>query len=120
AGIELKLGLFFRGNADADVETAVNSLVQQVDLLVIIDNGNTFFMPAVHQAGDIPDVLVPLEPVAQHIVIRSEFSLLQQVVDDIDIESRRGLYMNVIFESFLENMLEMRTLRTVTIVVFAV
>src|SRR5690606_6711555 len=103
--------------SDADLEILLNGITQEVDFLIVVDDRDTVPVPPIDQGGNVLDVLVSFEPVADHKGVLTDLAILLQVIDNIDVKGRGGLDVNVVFQGLVQNMLEMGAFGTVTVVV---
>ena len=116
-GIKLEFRFFLGGDPDAHLKGIINGFAKQVDLLVIVNDRDTVPVSLVYQPGNIADIGIPLETVAQHIGVRTYKAFPLQILHNIDIKSRGGLDVDVVFKGFLQDVLKMGALRAIAIVI---
>ena len=118
-GVELEFGLLLAGDPDTDFAFFGNGIVVEVDLFLVVDHGDRVFEPVVDQLGDIFDVLRTFEAVADDIAVLVDHAAVVQGVDDVNVVSRGGFEMNVVFHRLFQHEREVARLGAVTIVVRA-
>ena len=116
-GVELEFGLLLAGDPDADFAFFGNGIVVEVDLFLVVDHGDRVFEPVVDQLGDIFDVLRTFEAVADDIAVLVDHAAVVQGVDDVNVVSRGGFEMNVVFHRLFQHEREVTRLGTVAVVV---
>ena len=101
--IKIKFRLLFRRDRDTDLAFGVNSGVQQIELLFVIDDRNRIFETVIDQRRNILDILRTLETVADDKDILVDNPAVVQRVDDMNVISRRGFEVNVVLQRLFQH-----------------
>ena len=101
--IKIKFRLLFRRDPDTDLAFGVNSGVQQIELLFVIDDRNRIFETVIDQRRNILDILRTLETVADDKDILVDNPAVVQRVDDMNVISRRGFEVNVVLQRLFQH-----------------
>ena len=115
-GVEIELRFLLRRDADSYLTRLLDD-VQQVELLLIVYHRNGIGETAVYQVGDVLHILRTLEPVAYDVNVLVNQSALIKRIDDMDVVGRRCLEIYLILQGLFQHEREMRTFRTVTVIV---
>src|SRR5690606_18563628 len=115
AGIKFKFRLFSSSDADSDLEFSFDGILQQVEFFVIVDNRNRPVVTVIDQTCDVLDVLIAFESVADDVRILSDFPVFDQFLDDVDVERRGCLDVDVVLERFVQYIFKVRTLRAIAV-----
>ena len=99
-GIELESGFLLCGDANANLTFCIHCLIQHIELMDVVQNGDCIAITFVQHHGNIVDILLFFETVADDEVLFIEQFLLFQNLNQVQIEGRRGLNMDVIFQYF--------------------
>ena len=118
--VEGEFRFLFRGDADADLEGAVDRLAEVVYFVLVVDDGDRIRVAGVDQPGDVVDVLAPFESVAQDVAVFGQASFGDQFFHDGDVVGRGSLDVDVVLERFVQDEAVMRTFGAVTVVVRSV
>ena len=84
-GVEVKLGFLLRGDPDADLAFVVEYVGEQVDLFLVVQNGDRVFEAVVDQSGDVFHILGTFESVADDITVLVDDAAVVQGVYDVDV-----------------------------------
>ena len=119
-GVEVELGLLFGGNADAELhgfQSVVEGAVEGVVFVLVVEDGDDVVEAVAEDAHDVFYVLVFLEAVADDDFVLVDEALRVQLLDEVDVECRRGFEVDVVFQCLLEDEGEVAALGAVAVVV---
>ena len=118
-GVELELGLLLAGDADANLALLGEGVLEQVELLLVVQYGDSVGESVVYELGDVLDILRALESVADDVAVLVDDASVVEGVDDVDVVGRRGLEVDVVLHRLLEHERKVARLGAVAVVVRA-
>ena len=118
-GVKLELWFLFRSDANPYFKFLLDLSRQQGEFLVIVQDGNAIFVSSIDQVSNIVNVLTALKPVADHVGVVLDRPRLFQVFHNIQIKSRGGFDVDIVFQCLVQHMLEMRAFGAVAVKIFA-
>ena len=97
----------------------MQQFVECVILIFVVEDGYYVVEPIGEKADDILDILLSFVSVADDEDVLVEQLLLIQLLYEVDVECRRSLEVDVVFECFFQHKAEMAGLGAIAIVVVA-
>lgn len=118
-GIELEVGFFFGGYADAEVAYAGDVLGVVFYLVEVIADGDDVFKAVVDEVYDAAQVVFGLEAVADDDDVFIDLLLAVEAPDEIDVEGRGGFYLGIVVDDLVEHIAEVAAFGAIAVVVLA-
>ena len=120
-GIKLRIGLFFRCDTDAQVAGCIHLdlVIIDVEFFLIIQHRYDIFKAVVQHINDIGLILEGFEAIAYHGHVFTQRTLFLERIDHWHIESRRGLEVDIVFQSFFHNVFKVGAFSTIAVFIAA-
>ena len=121
-GVEIEFGLLFGSDADANLHWYVgvgDGLVEHMHLVFVVDDRHDVVESVFVQFGNIVDILLTLETVAYNEYVFVNQAVVVELLDEVDVEGRRGLQIDVVFQGLLQHETEVTAFGAVAVVVCA-
>ena len=115
--VEFEFGFLLAGDADADLALLGEGVLEQVQFLLVVQDGNRVGESVVHQLSDVLHILRTLESVADDVAVLVYDAAVVEGVDDVDVVCRRGFEVDVVLHRLLQHEREMARLGAVAVVV---
>ena len=121
-GVEIELGLFLGGDADAQLHGDFGipeALVETVILVLVVEHWDYIVETIGIKIDNVFDILLAFVAIADDEDVLVEQFLFVELLYQVDVESRRSFEIDVVFQRLLEYKTEVTGFGTIAIIVGA-
>ena len=116
-GVELKTRFFLSSNTDTNLTFGIYCSIQHIQFVNVIQYRDCVHITLIQHHRNVVDILLFFKTITENKILFIEHLLFLQHLNQVQVESRRGLNMHIILEHLRQHELEMGAFCAIAIMV---